>query len=400
MRQRFRTIHPFPARMAPELALEELPSIAGPLKILDPMSGSGTTLVAARLNGHEAIGFDRDPLAVLIARAWVSDLNAEVIHKKALEILDRAKIRASAITTASAFPHLADEETKRFVKFWFDTDNRKQLAALAASIRVLRDEKVRNVLWCAFSRLIITKKAGASLAMDVSHSRPHKAYDKAPHRAFDRFILAVNHIIKSAPFAEASAKAPDAKIKSGDARKMPLKAQSIDLIITSPPYLNAIDYLRGHKLSLVWMGHSIADLRLLRSTNVGTERSTSATKLDPALALVVEKMCSGEPLNQRSLGMLEQYVRDLHALLRECHRVLKDNGRAVFVLGDCNIKKTFVANSVAVELIGRHVGFTIESSRRRPLPENRRYLPPPDAISSGASMQKRMREEVILTLRK
>lgn len=400
MRQRFRTVHPFPARMAPELALQELPCSRVPLKILDPMAGSGTTLVAARLHGHKAIGFDRDPLAVLIAQTWVATVDKDIVRKKATEVLVRAKKRAAIMSAVDAYPPLADKETKTFVKFWFDIENRKQLSSLAISIRAIRDGKIRNILWCAFSRLIITKKAGVSLAMDVSHSRPHKVYDRAPHRAFDRFITAVDYIIKSAPFRSDSKKAPDARVMNVDAREMPLNPKSIDLIITSPPYLNAIDYLRGHKLSLVWMGHSIANLRQLRSTNVGTEKSLTAGEIDSALALVIEKMCSGETLNKRSLGMLQQYVLDLHVYLRECYRVLKLSGRAVFVLGNCNIKKTFVANSVAVELIGSHVGFRIVSRRRRPLPENRRYLPPPQTASSGAAMQKRMREEVVLTMQK
>ena len=385
--------------MAPELAWEELPDHTSPLVVLDPMTGSGTTLVAARLRGHSAIGFDMDPLAVLIASTWVRNIDPGRITKKASEIMKRAEIRLKHLSSKTAYPFGSDDETKKFIKFWFDVDNRKQLTALAFSIRALRDKNIRDVMWCAFSRLIITKKSGASLAMDVSHSRPHRAYIRAPHRAFDRFILAVNQIVKSAPFGSNS-ETVNAKVIVADARKMPLEAEAVDLIITSPPYLNAIDYLRGHKLSLVWMGHNIAELRLLRSTNVGTEKSSDKTELEPSLLLVAKKMCFGDPLTSKSLGMLNQYVRDLYVLLGECFRVLKAEGKAVFVLGDCNIKKTFVANSVAVELIARQVGFKIESSRRRPLPENRRYLPPPATKSSGKAMQKRMREEVILTMRK
>jgi len=386
--------------MAPELALEELPCSSKPLKILDPMTGSGTTLVAARLNGHEAIGFDRDPLAVMIARTWVSDIDEESVRRKAEEVLSRARKRAAAMEALDAFPYGADNETKEFIEFWFDVENRIQLASLSRSIRALRDEKLRDILWCAFSRLIITKKAGASLAMDVSHSRPHKVYDQAPYRAFDRFIYAVNYIIKAAPFGGGETKSPVASVFSADARNIPLGDKSIDLIITSPPYLNAIDYLRGHKLSLVWMGYSVSDLRVLRSTNVGTEKANKGAVFGPELAGVVNAMCSGDPLIMRSQGMLNQYVFDLFLLIGECYRVLKNGGRAVFVLGDCNVKKTFVSNSVAVELIGKHVGFKLESSRRRPLPENRRYLPPPDIKASGCSLQKRMREEVVLTMTK
>jgi SAM-dependent methyltransferase len=386
--------------MAPELVWKELPDDTEPRRILDPMAGSGTTLVAARLRGHTAIGFDRDPLAVLIASTWVADFNVERVTKKAADVLERAEKRAGLLTAKSAYPDGADDETKEFVGYWFDTSNRKQLTALAMSIAGVRDEQIRNVLWCAFSRLIITKESGASLAIDVSHSRPHRVFDKAPHRAFEHFLRAIQYIIKAAPFKAQSNAQPRATVRGADAREMPLGDGSVDLIITSPPYLNAIDYLRGHKLSLVWMGHSIASLRMLRATNVGTEVSAKPSSLEPAAESVMAWMCSGEPLDSRHAGMLRQYVLDLRTLLRECHRVLAPDGKGVFVVGDCTLRKTFIANSTAIELIGREVGFRVEAFRRRPLPDNRRYLPPPEIRSAGKALQKRIREEVILTLGK
>ncbi|MBI8999974.1 hypothetical protein M0E87_06595 [Corynebacterium sp. CCM 9185] len=64
-----RTIHPFPARMAPDIAIDHLGSIEGEseLVVLDPMCGSGTVLAAAADRGHAARGFDVDPLAVLMS---------------------------------------------------------------------------------------------------------------------------------------------------------------------------------------------------------------------------------------------------------------------------------------------------------------------------------------------
>jgi ribosomal protein L11 methylase PrmA len=64
------TVHPFPARMAPSIVFEELSRESDQLTVVDPMAGSGTSIVAARLRGHRAFGFDVDPLAVLLATAW------------------------------------------------------------------------------------------------------------------------------------------------------------------------------------------------------------------------------------------------------------------------------------------------------------------------------------------
>jgi hypothetical protein len=121
----FRPIHPFPARMAPDIALDALGESKTPVRVLDPMVGSGTTLVAARLRGHTAIGFDRDPLAVLIAGAWVTDVDTDCVSKKAVDVLERAKKRAGHLTTKTAYPDESDDETKDFIGYWFDTGNQR-----------------------------------------------------------------------------------------------------------------------------------------------------------------------------------------------------------------------------------------------------------------------------------
>ncbi len=64
----------FPARMAPEIGLDSLSSLPKGAGVLDPMSGSGTVLRASVEAGHDAIGIDSDPLAVLMSRVWTRRL--------------------------------------------------------------------------------------------------------------------------------------------------------------------------------------------------------------------------------------------------------------------------------------------------------------------------------------
>src|SRR5207247_3938961 len=80
-------IHPFPARMAPGIALEALGETDVPLRVLDPMVGSGTVLAVARAKGHRAFGVDLDPLAVLLAGVWTRTVDAEGVKDKASEVL-------------------------------------------------------------------------------------------------------------------------------------------------------------------------------------------------------------------------------------------------------------------------------------------------------------------------
>jgi DNA modification methylase len=396
-----RAIHPFPARMAPELVWDELPRRSTRrLRVLDPMAGSGTTLVTARLRGHVAIGYDRDPLAVLIARSWLADVKPDAVEWKAAKVLERARRRARDMKIADAYPRAADEETKAFVRYWFDATNRVQLAALSDSISRLHNPSLRDLMWCAFSRLIITKTIGVSLAMDVSHSRPHRSYEEAPVNAFDRFERAVNQVIGSSPFSNNNKDYLAGSMDFADARKLPIGDNSVDLVITSPPYLNAIDYMRGHKFSLIWMGHSLETLRNLRATNVGTEAVAKGEQGDTSTERIMQLMCPVNSLPNRLAGMLRRYVRDMRAVLSETKRVLRPGTKAVFVVGNCNLRETFVQNSKCIEGLAGDLGMLVSKSRSRPLPDNRRYLPPPESLSAGKALNRRMREEVILTLLK
>lgn len=386
--------------MAPELVWDELPDHLPQLRVLDPMAGSGTTLVTAKLRGHEAIGFDRDPLAVLIARAWLTDVTQSLVEAKGKEVLAKARVRARKMKLADAYPRGADNETKSFVRYWFDPINRIQLTALSDFISRIHNQSLRELMWCAFSRLIITKKIGVSRAMDISHSRPHRSYEKAPVNAFACFERTVEYIANAAPFPRIKADCPPASVDFADARQLPIADSSVDMVITSPPYLNAIDYIRGHKFSLIWMGHNISELRNVRATNVGTESMAKPKSNDTATDLIMDLMCAVENLSNRHAGMLRQYVWDMRGILSETKRVLRPNGKAVFVVGNCNIRETFVQNSKCVEGLTDELGMNVGKVYSRPLPENRRYLPPPETKAAGRALKKRMREEVIITIHK
>ena len=162
-------VHPFPARMAPELALERLPK--EPARVLDQMMGSGTIPVLAGAAGHSATGYDLDPLALLIAEVWGRPLEEEAYLLAAGDVAEHAREAEPAEVPVK------DTETLEFIERWFDEVARGRLAALTHAIDEQQDV-LQPALWCAFSRLIITKDRGASLARDVSHSRPHKVRER------------------------------------------------------------------------------------------------------------------------------------------------------------------------------------------------------------------------------
>ena len=85
--------------------------------------------------------------------------------------------------------------------------------------------------------------------------------------------------------------------------------------------------------------------------------------------------------------------------MKECARVLKRKGRAVFVVGNSSIRGLFIKNSEALIRLADSNGLSLVSHSTRPIETKRRYLPPPESERAGRKMQGRMREEVILEFR-
>ena len=130
--------------------------------------------------------------------------------------------------------------------------------------------------------------------------------------------------------------------KCGDARNLKnVRESSVDIVITSPPYLNAIDYLRGHKLSLVWFGYTIDQIRKIRSDGIGSERVLR--ERDDSERLQVESaMIDPTKLSARHRGIVSRYAANVLLMIAEIARVLKSTGRAVLVVGDCCVRSEFV----------------------------------------------------------
>lgn len=393
-------IHPFPARMAPGIALEALGESATPLRVLDPMAGSGTVLAVARAKGHRAFGVDLDPLAVLLAGVWTRTVDAVRVRDKAGEVLDRAKMTFGPLSSGQAYPADSDDETRKFIRYWFDDYARRQLAALSSAICRVRDDATRDVLWCGFSRLIITKKSGASLAMDLSHSRPHREFTRAPVKPFNRFISAIDTVVSNCPQLGSGTVGPATVVKRGDARKLDTESGSIDLVLTSPPYLNAIDYMRCSKFSLVWMGHTVSEIRQIRGESVGAEISSYEALEAPWVKSLIKDLRLKPTLSTHDHALLARYVWDMGHALAEVSRVLRRGGRAVYVVGDSTSRGTFIPNSLIVTAVAQAHGLSLVSRQSRALPANRRYLPPPKRGLSNAAMDTRMRREIVIAFKK
>lgn len=390
------------------------------------MVGSGTTLVEALLTNRRGIGLDIDPLAVMLASAKTTGLDAKAIQAEGQRMLTAAKrmLREKPEALAKVFRQEWDADTQEFVDYWFAEDTQIELMALASLIRAIKDEKIRTFLKLVFSAIIITKSGGVSLAFDLAHTRPHRA--KVVFSPEGKLVLGEDPAANPSPrirLLTKTLRSPlvefekrlNANIESiippifpnirplvlfADAQAMPLAGSSVDLIVTSPPYAaNAIDYMRAHKFSLVWFGQSVDKLSAKRKEYIGAE-STGDIKyevLPPHTTAIIDRLAA---LDSRKAKVLHRYYSEMTRVLREMHRVLKPGKAAIVVVGSSTMRGVDTETQLCLAEIGRTIGFEEPIIAVRDLDRDRRMMPSGHTVDDDSQIQKRMHQEYVLGLRK
>jgi hypothetical protein len=331
--------------------------------VLDPFSGSGTTLVEGRRSGARAAGTELLAPAVLAARVKTTfELSATALGTEAARVVRRARRRPPG-----APPFL--RETAR----QFD-------AAALAELTRLRDalpsegEPVADAVRLAFGRILIPSSR--------LHRSPCLGYVRRPSAdgptPFERFEEAVR-VMQEDLLGLARERArwgPPARVEARDARDGLLGPGRVDLAITSPPYVNGLDYVMNYKLDLAWLGYaaSYRDLAGLRRREVACDnlpRAEAASFVrperypDPWLPEIltgIEENVRRKRSYRRSdaHAIVHRYFDDLDAVLRRLARSLRPGGRCLLVVGDSLIAGTYVPGDLLLARLGAAAGLSIE----------------------------------------
>ena len=158
-------------------------------------------------------------------------------------------------------------------------------------------------------------------------------------------------------------------------RDVPGESQA--LVVTSPPYFNAVDYPRAHRMSVCWMnGHAPADLAS-RQDYLGLHRAAGFDSDDWLGArLGVRKLIPRSIRENPSLGRsLAGFFADLDLVLQQTWRVLRPGGHAVFVIGDNVVKGQRIASHAAVIDMAQSLGFLKRRASPREIVSLRRRYP-------------------------
>ena len=390
--------HPFPARMPLPLAEHIVKKLVPKgSAIMDPMAGSGSTLVAARKLGMTAQGTDIDPLAVLLSRTVVATYQRAELDQLGKRVLQgAAKVLKRLDRTTIPTLLGSSDEGRAFFQYWFPSISQRQLYSLSLAIRQEREPHLRDLAWAAFSSLIISKATSVSYAIDIPRSRPHKDHDRDITPPFDMWQRRFDQLVKRLPFLDQEISAVQPTVELGDARYLRQGSACFDLAFTSPPYLNAIDYLRGHKFSLVWMGHDLSTLRHTRGTMIGCERGMwKPDGLPPAM----EDHLMSTIDEDRDRAIRRRYLSDLRYTILEMRRVVRPGGLICLVLGPSILDDTAPDSPDIVRQLADSVDLKYVGGVLRPLKNARRSLPPPDMVSKKSELASRMSCEAIVVLR-
>ena len=387
-----RTVHPFPARMASEVALDALVGLPPASTVLDPMCGSGVVVRKAIDAGHVGIGLDIDPLAVLMTKVWTSKISQSIGPDLGSEIAEKARMLIDTNIELPWIDH--DQPTIDYIDFWFLPTQRKQIRTLIASFRQLRGQR-RDLASLALSRIIVTKSNGASVAADTSHSRPHRVRTENEFDVFQGFVRSFERLVR---ILRDSPVEFGGRVRRGDARTLHgIKTASVDAVVTSPPYLNAIDYLRGHKLALVWLGYSAAQISEVKTHGVGARRQRNEQDLHRLVEIIQLATVGESPKDIRRIVI--RYTTDMKRCLQQSYRVLHRGGYAVYVVSNSVLRGTEIDTARIVIEAASDAGFRLEDRYVRDIPREHRYLPPPQSTAND-QLAARMRTESVLRFRK
>jgi DNA modification methylase len=430
--------HSFPAKFPPQLPrkfIEEL-TVPGDL-VLDPMMGSGTAVLEACLSGRRGAGLDIDPLALMLTRAKVTPLDARLVAQIGNKILERAElaVRERKNELNQALANRWDSKTREFVDYWFAPETQIDLLALINEIQQIEDAKIRTFFELAFSAIIITKSGGVSLAFDLAHTRPHRAKVvigrtgeivlgsefvgsasrrikfltktlRLPFKEFEKRVQQNSSgLLESdsnriqpylAGFLEPEPERIAPHIAIGNAQDLPLDHHSVDLIVTSPPYAsNAIDYMRAHKFSLVWLGYPVDDLGQRRKEYIGGEAITDFDfEALPARTGHIVADLTGR--DEKKGRVLHRYFSEMTRTLREMFRVLKPGRSAIVVVGSSLMRGRDTETHTCLAEIGRQIGFQVPKIGVRNLDRNRRMMPAGAERDLESQIQQRMHEEYVV----
>lgn len=303
--------------------------------VLDPFCGGGTTLVEAMKMRRRSIGVDSNILARLISKVKTTMIEYNVLEKEIQKIINKIDNDAMILMSDFAFftqnektSRLKSKINKHIPDFpnkngWFHPHTLLEIGLIKLHIDDLENQDFKDFCIIALSDrlkyLSIHKTRNYGYIADncVNNENYKIEYNNAIEAFRKKLIFMGTEMRK---FIESNLEGDEkisslndiCEVRSGDCRNLNfVEDNSIDFVVTSPPYPTTIDYTTGHRLSFYWLGYDIEGINSMKKNEIG-------------------------PRWQRHLkdkGLIA-YCHDMEQSLGEIHRVLKDDSYFSLVFGE------------------------------------------------------------------
>ena len=353
-------LHEYRGKFFPQLvrALMNIARLPDDAVVLDPMCGSGTTLVEARLSGRSAWGLDMNPLSVFISDVKCRALTLEpAALTGACATLRRVLDAPAPPNGAPGFSETLAKGDRDYLHRWFAQRTLRELDLVGAAVRRLPTRTLRDFYRVCLSNVL----RGVSWQKNDDLRVRREETDLAAGETIDRFLDEAERSTRTvAAFLSerGSANLGRHTVREADARRaadaLPTLAGRVDAVITSPPYATALPYLDTDRLSLVHLGLLPRELHRARDTSMignrevtprcraGYWRFFQANKslLPRSTCTVIERIerlnTAGEAgFRRRNLpALLSKYFFDMREVLRQTFSLLRPGGALFLVIGN------------------------------------------------------------------
>ena len=355
----------FSANFVRDMISHYLPNGARQCTILEPFAGVGTTLVEGLIGGHEVIGFEVNPFAYLASRVKcnahelsTNRIDAALTGFRSSCLPRIAAIEAamdSGVDPADVLPAPLSKRPKNFksrVPFFSPIVELKVLHCLDA-IKEIGDAPVRDLFLLALGSLLVNASNYSyepSLGSRVAAGRLPVLDDDVSGKLVTKILGMRDDIALYRAAIGMFSHAPSAVVYNETSLELHnrVDAHSVDLVVTSPPYLNNYHYIRNTRPQLYWLDcvADSADLKTIENASFGkfwqTVREQPPMQLDfdhPGLTALITEVAQRNPgrgaySGQGWANYAVQYFNDSYKMCAQLKYVLRPGAHAVFVLGN------------------------------------------------------------------
>ncbi len=364
--------HRYPAKFIPQLVEklfdEYIANIPEP-HVNDLFMGSGTTIVCAITRGYIASGTDINYISELITRVKSTPIEPVLLRSRIEKLLSDLSFLEdnSFLFKPLIKPYIPEVNIDR-IDYWFKPEIKEELGIILARIREEDNQPIRNFFTVCFSHIL--KTVSIWLMGSTKPTRDINKKIQKPIVCFERHLRKMEKANKEF-WTVVSEKVKYnldkyLNIKRGDARKQPVDDETVDIQITSSPYVTSYEYADLHQLSTIWLEYK-DNLAEYRKEFIGTsyKRYEEAELKSEIARSIVHQMFSKD---KNMAKEIEAFFIDMQDCFDEAFRILKPGGRCCYVIGNTRLRGIDILNAEVFAESMQNSGLVIDRVIKREIP--------------------------------